>query len=118
MPDLSGLRYALSTELHRITESRDSALDVLFALPSPPTEADINLFANCARCRHVNAIRIHVTGPICSYCKAEDLVIQYQQKLFSFVQKKISESVEEDEEDEFSAKIPVYVFCVVIVTKV
>jgi hypothetical protein len=65
------------------------------------------LFTNCTRCRHVSEKNLR--KDICSHCKAEDIVIQYQQKLFSFVSVQINKNEVEEEEEEISEEVSVSV---------
>ncbi len=99
-----GLRLVIHQELEKLSEARAVAVEALETLSVNPsadgiqsvriilTATEIVATVNCSKC-HKERI-----GPVCAYCKVEDSIKKYEQRLYTIYKKKLNQNAMPEEE--------------------
>ncbi|XP_054830788.1 E3 ubiquitin-protein ligase SHPRH isoform X4 [Eublepharis macularius] len=101
--DCRGLQYLLTTQMEEVKKFQKLVRDAVKNLEGPPSKGVIEAATIC----HLRPVRLPLNN--CVFCKADELFIEYESKLFSHTvkgQMAIFEEMIEDEEGLVDDRLP------------
>eukprot|EP01041_Mallomonas_annulata_P001049 gene1049-2057_t len=78
--ETSGLVVLLMSLTNELEAARKRIIQELDKLPDDPSKKQVNECGNCRKCRSY----LSRTGPVCHHCKLEDVISEFEEKLFAF----------------------------------
>ncbi|XP_078699866.1 LOW QUALITY PROTEIN: E3 ubiquitin-protein ligase SHPRH-like [Branchiostoma floridae x Branchiostoma belcheri] len=92
--DLRGLQFLLTSQLENLQQSHAAVCTAVNHLSQDPTKQIIQSAVEC-HLRPEKGEELHT----CDFCKADDLFLEYESRLFSFTAKRLEDMVAEEEEN-------------------
>ncbi|XP_019628191.1 PREDICTED: E3 ubiquitin-protein ligase SHPRH-like [Branchiostoma belcheri] len=92
--DLRGLQFLLTSQLENLQQSHAAVCTAVNHLSQDPTQQIIQSAVEC-HLRPEKGEELHT----CDFCKADDLFLEYESRLFSFTAKRLEDMVAEEEEN-------------------
>ncbi|XP_035685938.1 E3 ubiquitin-protein ligase SHPRH-like [Branchiostoma floridae] len=92
--DLRGLQFLLTSQLENLQQSHSAVCTAVNHLSQDPA---LQLIQSAVEChlRPEKGEELHT----CEFCKADDLFLEYESRLFSFTAKRLEDMVAEEEEN-------------------
>ncbi|KAI8498455.1 hypothetical protein Bbelb_236570 [Branchiostoma belcheri] len=92
--DLRGLQFLLTSQLENLQQSHSAVCTAVNHLSQDPSQQIIQSAVEC-HLRPEKGEELHT----CDFCKADDLFLEYESRLFSFTAKRLEDMVAEEEEN-------------------
>eukprot|EP00058_Branchiostoma_floridae_P018800 XP_002604289.1 hypothetical protein BRAFLDRAFT_125252 [Branchiostoma floridae] len=92
--DLRGLQFLLTSQLENLQQSHSAVCTAVNHLSQDPAQRLIQSAVEC-HLRPEKGEELHT----CEFCKADDLFLEYESRLFSFTAKRLEDMVAEEEEN-------------------